>query len=362
MTINQKVTEDTSVTFKGWATMGDNTLKELTYHPRPLGPKDVEIEITHCGVCGSDIHTISGGWGPQQNVICGHEVVGKIAVLGDENVSAHKIGDLVGVGALVHSCRQCKECKAGFDQFCQHKVFTQSDFYKDERGGPSYGGFADRIRLNSEFAFKIPASIKPAEATSLFCAGITTYAPLKQHGAGPGKKVGIIGIGGLGHIGLQWARALNCDEVVAISTSDNKREEAKKLGATKFVNLKKPEEVEAAAESMDLVLCTSFAKDQDWGMLLSLVANHGKMVLLALPEVPLTIPANVIVQREVSLVGSLIGGKDVTQEMLEFAAEKNVRPWIEIMSMSDPMAAIKKVEAGHPRYRVVMETEAGARA
>jgi len=210
------------------------------------------------------------------------------------------------------------------------------------------------LRPGSSFCFILIAA-------PLLCAGITTYAPLIQYKAGPGKKVGVIGIGGLGHVAIQWAAALKCDEVVAISSSDSKREESKKLGATKFVNSKNEAEMKAAAQSMDIILCTSFDKNADWGALLSLVANNGKMVILALPEAPLTIEAGAFVQRQVSMVGSLIGGKKMTREMLDFAAKHNVRPWIEKMPMSDCNAAVKHVIEGHPRYRVVMETAAAAK-
>ncbi|KAG0248638.1 hypothetical protein BG011_010067 [Mortierella polycephala] len=355
-------TQDQSVTFNGWASTGTAHLKQWSYHPRPLGPKDVEMEISHCGICGSDIHTITSGWGELKNGPCisGHEIVGKVVAKGDS--SHHQIGDLVGVGAMVDSCDDCKECNNGFHQLCLVKGMTYNDTFKDGRGGLTYGGYADRVRVNGEFAFKIPSNISAAEAAPLLCAGVTTYSPLKAHGAGPGKTVGVIGIGGLGHLAIQWAHAMKCDEVVAISTSDNKREESKKLGASKFVNSKNPEEVAAAAKSMDIIICTSFDKNANWGELLQLVANRGKLVLLALPEAPLSIPANALLSREVSIVGSLIGGKEMVQEMLQFASEHNVRPWIEKMPMSDANAAIKRMMEGRPRYRIVMETEAASRA
>ncbi|KAF8975157.1 hypothetical protein BGZ46_009386 [Entomortierella lignicola] len=358
---NIKVSEDTSATFNGWASTGTAQLNKFSYHPRPLGPKDVEVEIKYCGICGSDIHTITSGWGELRLGPCivGHEIVGKVVAKGDD--SHHNVGDIVGVGAQVDSCGKCEECDKGYDQLCKKKAFTYNDTYKDGRGGLTYGGYADRVRVNSEFAFKVPAQISAAEAAPLFCAGVTTYAPLKHHGAGPGKRVGVIGIGGLGHLGIQWARALNCDEVVAISTSDSKREEATKLGATKFVNSKKPEDMKEAAQSMDIILCTSFATDTNWGEVLSLVANHGKLVLLALPEQPLSIPGGALITRHVSIVGSLIGGKIDINEMLQFAADKNVRPWIEKMPMSDANAAVKHMMEGRPHYRIVMETEAASR-
>ncbi|KAF9425830.1 hypothetical protein BGZ94_007181 [Podila epigama] len=360
MTIKYQPCEDKSTTFTGWASTGTAHLKKWSYHPRPLGPKDIEIEITHGGCCGSDIHTITSGWGELQlgPAIVGHEIVGKVAAAGPE--SGHKVGDLVGVGAMVDACGHCHECKNGNNQLCDKKAFTYNDTFKDGRGGLTYGGYADRVRVNGHYAYKLPDNISPAEAAPLFCAGVTTYAPLKRHGAGPNTRVGVIGIGGLGHLALQWAAALKCKEVVAISTSDNKREEAKKLGATKFINSKNPQEFKDAAHSLDLLVCSSFDKNADWGALLSLVANNGKLILLALPEAPLQIPAGALLTRQVSIVGSLIGGHNVTAEMLEFASKTGVRPWIEKMPMSDANAAIKHMMEGRPRYRVVMETEAAA--
>ncbi|KAI9242352.1 MAG: hypothetical protein BYD32DRAFT_483306 [Podila humilis] len=353
--------EDKSATFTGWASTGTATLKPWSYHPRPLGPKDVEIEITHGGCCGSDIHTITSGWGELTlgPVITGHEIIGKIAAAGPE--SGHQVGDVVGAGGLIDSCGQCVECERHQEQLCAQKTFVFNDTFKDGRGGLSYGGFADRIRANGDFVYKVPSNISPAEAAPLFCAGLTTYAPLRDHGAGPDKTLGVIGIGGLGHMAIQWAAAMKCKEVVAISTSDRKRDEAFKLGATKFINSKNPEEFKAALMSMDIVVCTSIDKNADWGELLSLVANGGKFIMLAMPESLMVIPPAALLFRQVSIVGSLIGGRNTTAEMLDFASKHNVRPWIEKMPMSDANAAIKHMMEGGPRYRVVMETEAGAK-
>ncbi|KAF9957373.1 hypothetical protein BGZ72_001863 [Mortierella alpina] len=359
MTANTVVSEDHSVSFHGWASTGTADLKPWSYHPRPLRPKDVEIEITHCGICGSDTLTITEAWGKLQHGPCipGHEIVGKVVAKGSQ--SHHDIGDLVGTGAMCDACGDCEQCTPGFDNYCRKRTFTYNDVFKDGRQGKSYGGYADRVRVNGEYAFKIPSKISAAEAAPLLCAGITTYAPLKLHGAGPGKTVGVIGIGGLGHLGIQFARAMGCDEIVAISTSDSKREEAKKLGATKFV--KNPEELASIAQSLDIILCTSYDKNQNWGELLDLVATRGTFHLLSLPETPLSIPGGAFLWRQVAMVGSAIGDKETVKEMLQFAAEHNVRPWIEKMPMSDPNAAVKHMMGGSPRYRIVMETEAASR-
>ncbi|KAG9319299.1 hypothetical protein KVV02_005017 [Mortierella alpina] len=361
MTSDTIISEDHSVSFHGWASTGTADLTPWSYHPRPLGPKDVEIEITHCGICGSDVLTITEAWGKLQHGPCipGHEIVGKVVAKGSQ--SHHEIGDLVGTGAMCDACGDCEQCTPGFDNYCQKRTFTYNDAFKDGRQGKSYGGYADRVRVNGEYAFKIPSEISAAEAAPLLCAGITTYAPLKLHGAGPGKTVGVIGIGGLGHLGIQFACAMGCDEIVAISTSDSKREEAKTLGATKFINSKNPEELASIAQSLDILLCTSYDKNQNWGELLDLVATRGTFHLLALPETPLSIPGGALLWRQVSMVGSAIGDKEAVKEMLQFAAEKNVRPWIEKMPMGDPNAALKHMMKGGPRYRIVMETEAASR-
>ncbi|KAG0333173.1 hypothetical protein BG000_009419 [Podila horticola] len=353
--------EDKSATFTGWAYTGSTTLKPWQYHPRPLGPKDVEIEITHGGCCGSDIHIISGRLvdrtiGP---IIAGHEIVGKVVAAGPE--SGHKIGDIVGAGYIADSCGVCEECISGQEPLCPKKSSVFNDRFKDERGGIPQGGFADRVRINGNFVFKVPANISPAEAAPLFCAGLTTYAPLKDHGAGPTKRVGVIGIGGLGHMALQWAAAMKCKEVVAISTSDRKRDEAFKLGATKFVNSKNPDEYKAAAGSIDLLLVAGIGKDANWDELLALVANHGTFVLLALPESIMAINAFPLILRQVNVTGSIVGGRRMTAEMLAFAAKHNVRPWIQKYPMANINEVVKLVIEGTPRYRAVLETEAAAR-
>ncbi|KAF9345201.1 hypothetical protein BGX34_004953 [Mortierella sp. NVP85] len=358
MSSNLQASQDLSATFHGWAATGNGTLEPFDYHPRPLGPKDVEVEISHCGICGSDVHIVNGEWGPPPHGPCvpGHEVVGKVAAIGSN--SHHKIGDLVAIGAQVQACGNCQYCNSDRANFCPQRTFTINDVYKDSLGGNSYGGFADRVRVNSDFAFKVPSELSAAEAAPLMCAGITTYAPLKRYGAGPDKTVGVVGIGGLGHLGIQWAHAMGAKEVVAISSSDRKREESVKLGATKYVNSKNPEDLKAASQSIDILLCTSFASETDWSQLLDLVATCGVLVILGVSSSNLNLPSSAILGRQLAIAGSMVGGRLLTQDMLEFAAKNNVRPWIKKMPMSDPNAAVKSVMNDSPRYRIVLEKEA----
>ncbi|KAF9104535.1 hypothetical protein BGX29_001709 [Mortierella sp. GBA35] len=363
MTVSNIIAEDLTTTFTGWASYGSLPLKKFSYHPRPLGPEDIEIEITHCGVCASDAHTTTGGWGELTLGPCivGHEIAGTIVAAGPKSVRS--VGESVAVGCIVDTCGgDCKDCKEGSDQLCKQAVYTYNNVYKDGSEAKTYGGYADRLRVKSKWAYKIPKEITTAEVAPLLCAGITTYAPLKKYGAGPGKKVGVLGVGGLGHLGIQWAAAMNADEVVAISTSDSKREEAKKLGATKFVNSKNEEERKSINRSLDIFLLTSNDRNTDWAELIEYVANKGILVLLALPEVPtIAVPPVSVVFREISIVGSMIAGLSLTQEMLEFAAKHGVRPWIEKMPMSDANAAMMHLLEGSPRYRIVLETEAATR-
>ncbi|KAG0316783.1 hypothetical protein BG000_004746 [Podila horticola] len=354
--------EDPSTTFTGWAAFPGckGVLQKWSYHPRPLTDDDIEIEITNCGICGSDIHFSTEGWGPlSRPSIPGHEIVGTVVARGAKN--KHQIGDRVGVGCIVSSCRDpappagCVQCQKGLDHMCENVTITFNAPYKDGRGGISEGGFADRMRVYSDYAFKIPSVITSAEAASFFCAGITTYTPLKRYKAGPGVRVGVIGIGGLGHIALQWARAMNCKEVVAVSGRDNKRDEAFQLGATKFINTSDPEQLKSALKSLDLCLCTNASKNNNWNDYLSLMAPLGQLVLLALPEEPITFAGSTMVNRDVAMVGCHLGTKADIEEMLEFAAKHGIRPWVEERGVGEINAACEDVHAGKPRYRIVLD-------
>ncbi|KAF8927283.1 chaperonin 10-like protein [Dissophora ornata] len=360
------ISEDKSATFTGWAAVpdGKGVLQKWSYHPRPLNEEDIEVEITHCGICGTDIHFSTEGWGTiTRPAIPGHEIVGTVVARGKKAV--HEIGDRVGVGCLVACCREpdlCDWCKKGEDQFCSKRVMTFNAPYKDGRGGISEGGFADRIRVYGDFAFKIPEEISSPEAASFFCAGITTYTPLKRYKAGPDTRIGVIGIGGLGHLALQFAKALGCKEIVAISGRDNKKEEAFSLGATKFINTSNKSQVEEAAQSLDLCLCTNGSKHNNWEEYLSLMAPLSNLVLLALPEVPISFKCSQMVRQDIAIVGSHLGSKRDIVEMLQFAAKHNVRPWVEKRPFEECNEACKDVHDGKPRYRIILEMDAAKKA
>ncbi|KAI9098256.1 putative mannitol dehydrogenase [Phlyctochytrium arcticum] len=329
-------------------------LKPWKYTPRPLGDDDVEITIDFCGICGSDLHTIDSGWYPTPYpVIVGHEIVGKIAAKGSK-VGHLNVGDRVGVGALCYGCFDCKDCNRGFDNCCDKKVWTYANKFAD--GEVSQGGYADRVRVQSKLTFKLPEKLDSASAAPLLCAGVTTYAPLKRHGAGPGKRVGVLGIGGLGHLGLQWARALGA-QVTAISHSPRKKDEALRLGAHEFLATGKGNEdaVKAAQASFDIILCTGHVPNDQWGTYLNLLDVGGKMIIVSLPEEPLAISPFSLTTKQVEVIGSSVGSRAEIEEMLAFAAEKDIKAQIEVVPLRDCQAAVERVRKGDVHYRFVLD-------
>ncbi|CAG8464779.1 6667_t:CDS:10 [Cetraspora pellucida] len=343
--------------FHGYAAFDkESELKPYSYTPKPLGDEDLEVGISHCGICGSDLHTMRSGWRPTlYPAILGHEIVGNILKKGSK-VSNFNIGDRVGISCQVHSCGECVECTTGYDQLCAKRVFTYNDMWKDAEGVPtkyqSQGGYSDKIRAHSRFVFHIPEEISSAEACPLLCAGLSTFAPLKRHKVGPGNKVGISGIGGLGHMAIQWAAKMGA-EVTAISHSE-KRDEAIKLGATHFLNISDPIDVKKFTHTQDIILSTSCNPQADWSKYMNLIKNHGTLILIGLPEAPLQIPVFAFM-RFVKVEGSLIGGSQEIKDMLAFAVKHNVRPWIQKIPMKDINEGIKIVRNGKAKYRVVLE-------
>ncbi|KAJ3328174.1 hypothetical protein HDU76_010462 [Blyttiomyces sp. JEL0837] len=324
------------------------------YTPRPLGEKDVEITISHCGICGSDIHTLDSGWGPSNytpGLTVGHEIVGTVSAVGAA-VTQHKIGDRVGVGAQVWGCLECNTCSKGHNNFCSRGVFTYNAKYED--GADAHGGYASHVRVQEDWAFTLPENLSNEVAAPLLCAGVTVFAPLRRYVTKPGMKVGVAGIGGLGHLALQFANALKA-EVVAISHSPNKKEEAATLGATDFVVLENEEDYKRTVGTIDVLIVTSFHAHESLDKIMSLVAPWGQAVMLAIPEAPLQVHAFSLIMGSKGLVGSLIGSTSEVKDMLSFAAEHNVKPWIQVHPMEQVNDAIALVRAGKPRYRVVLE-------
>ena len=331
-------------------------LAPLHIERREVGAKDVQIEILFCGVCHSDLHTARNEW---QNsvypVVPGHEIVGRVIKVGAD-VKAFKAGDLAGVGCLVDSCRVCPDCLDGLEQYCDGEVFTYNSEDKNfkDAGKMTYGGYSSQIVVDEHFVLRISDKLNLAEVAPLLCAGITTYSPLKHWKVGPGSKVGIVGLGGLGHMGVKLAHAMGA-HVVLFTTSASKVADAKRLGADEVVISKNPDEMQAHLKSFDFILNT-VAAAHNLDVFTELLKRDGTMCLNGVPEHSHPSPSifNLIFKRR-QIAGSLIGGIKETQEMLDFCAEHNITSDIEIIAMKDINEAYERMIKGDVKYRFVID-------
>lgn len=320
-------------------------------------PADNEIyfEIKYAGICHSDIHTARGEWGPATYpLVPGHELVGVVTKVGSA-VTRFQVGDKVGVGCMFASCKDCEYCRAGEEQFCNnpHAYFT---YGRDAQGNPTTGGYAQGFTVREDFACRIPDSIPFETSAPLLCAGITTYSPLKRWGAGPGKKVAVLGMGGLGHMGVQIAAAMGA-EVHVISHSRSKEADGLRLGASYYHASSEEGALAALASTFDVILCTVSASDLDYTAYIRALKPYGVFVDVGLPEVPASISLSALVGGNKILAGSNIGGIAETQEMLDFCAEHGIHPVVEMIGGEDITEAYNKVTASQVRYRYVIDTE-----
>ncbi|MCE6951279.1 NAD(P)-dependent alcohol dehydrogenase [Cereibacter sphaeroides] len=329
-------------------------LEPMDITRRTVGAHDVQIEILFCGICHSDLHQARSEWaGTLYPCVPGHEIVGRVAEVG-AHVTAHKPGDLVGVGCIVDSCRHCAECDQGLENYCDGMVGT----YNGQTGDPpghTLGGYSQQVVVHEHYVLKIAHPEEQLAAVApLLCAGITTWSPLRHWGAGPGRKVGIVGIGGLGHMGIKLARALGA-HVVAFTTSEGKREDALKLGADEVVVSRDAGAMGAHAQSFDLILNT-VAAPHDLDAFLTLLKRDGTMTLVGAPATPHPSPNvfNFIMRRR-SLAGSMIGGIPETQEMLDFCAEHGITADIEMIRAEEIETAYERMLKGEVKYRFVMD-------
>ncbi|KAK4149673.1 chaperonin 10-like protein [Chaetomidium leptoderma] len=358
--------------FEGWLGLdpsaAEGNMQWGEFEPKAWEETDVDIKITHCGVCGSDLHTLRSGWGPAKYPCCvGHEIVGTAVRVGSKAEGGIKVGDRVGVGAQSDSCQgrkgDCEACASGMENYCQvHHVGTYNGIYLN--GSKSFGGYALYHRAPSHFVVKIPDAISSAEAAPMLCGGVTTYTPLKHHGVGPGKTVGIIGLGGLGHFGVLWAKALKADKVVVISRSSAKKDDALKMGADEFVaTAEDPDWAKKHASTLDVIVCTVSSSSMPLMQYLSLLRFDGTFVQVGAPEDGLpTIQQFPLLFKRLKITGSLIGSPRDIREMLELAADQKVKPWIEEIPMKDANKAIVDFDAGKPRYRYVLSNEQQVKA
>jgi len=326
-------------------------MKSFKFERRNLGPADVQIDILFCGVCHSDLHTINGDWGPQNYpLVPGHEIVGRVESIGNK-VGKYKVGDLVGVGCFVDSCRSCAPCKDGEQQYCEKgAMFTYGA--QDANGGFTQGGYSTKIVVDENYVLSIPDGIPLANAAPLLCAGITTYSPLKHWNVKKGDKVGVVGLGGLGHMAVKLAAAMGA-EVTVFSTSENKKADAMKLGAHNFVVTKNPDQLKSAANTLNLILDTVSA-GHDYNLYLNLLKKDGTMVLLGLPA-PQAVSAGSVIMKRRSLAGSLIGGIPETQEMLNFCAKHKISADIEVIPMDKINESFVRMLKGDVHYRFVID-------
>jgi uncharacterized zinc-type alcohol dehydrogenase-like protein len=337
------------------ATSATGPLAKTTIERRDVGPHDVAFDIKFAGICHSDIHTVRGEWGePNYPVVAGHEIAGVVTEVGS-GVTKYKVGDHVGVGCFVDSCRECDNCKAGLEQYCTGEggmVGTYNATGKD--GTPTYGGYSQAFVIDENYALRIPDSIPLDKAAPLLCAGITLYSPLHHWGAGPGKKVAIVGLGGLGHMGVKIAHAMGA-EVTVLSQSLKKMEDGLRLGADEYYATSDPETFSKLANKFDLIVNTVSAS-LDLSAYLGLLATDGTLVEVGAPEKPMQVPFFPLGTLRRSLAGSMIGGIKETQEMLDFCAEHDVTPEIEVIAADYVNEAYERVLASDVRYRFVIDT------
>ncbi|HTL67542.1 MAG TPA: NAD(P)-dependent alcohol dehydrogenase [Lacunisphaera sp.] len=327
-------------------------LRAATIERRQPGPRDLRVQIQYCGVCHSDLHYARNEWGfTQYPAVPGHEIVGRVTEV-DAGVTKFKVGDTVGVGCLVNSCRTCPECRAGYEQYCNQMVMTYGST-DPVLGGGTLGGYAQSIVVTEEFVLRMPSNLDLAAAAPLLCAGITTYSPLRHWGAGPGKKVGVVGLGGLGHMGVKFARAFGA-HVVLFTTSPGKAADARRLGAHEVVVSTDAAQMQAQAGSFDFILdCVS--AQHDINAYLELLKRDGNLTLVGAPQHPLPVAPFPLIFRRRSFSGSLIGGLPETQEMLDFCGTHNITCDIEMIRMDQINEAYERMLKSDVKYRFVID-------
>ncbi len=337
------------------AQAADAPLAPFAFERRDPLPTDVEIDILYCGVCHSDLHTARNEWkGTTYPVVPGHEIVGRVTRVGSE-VKGFKAGDLAGVGCLVDSCRTCPDCKDGLEQYCTGgMVFTYNSPDKHMPGKQTYGGYSTRVVVDHHFVLHVPKNLDLKGVGPLLCAGITTYSPIRHWKVGKGQKVGVVGLGGLGHMGVKFAHAFGAHTVL-FTTSPGKAADAKRLGADEVVVSKNADEMAAHANSFDFILNT-VAASHDLDAFTALLKRDGTMVLVGVPEHPHPSPSvgNLIFRRR-AIAGSLIGGIAETQEMLDFCGEKGIVSDVEVIPMDGINTAYERMLKGDVKYRFVID-------
>lgn len=334
------------------AATAKDPLKPMQIQRREPGPNDVLIDIHYCGVCHSDIHQARDEWGGSIfPMVPGHEIAGKVSKVGSE-VKNFKVGDSVGVGCMVDSCRECDCCEQHLEQFCDKgAVYTYNAKEKD--GTPTYGGYSTQVVVDEKYVLRMPANLPLDKAAPLLCAGITTYSPLRHWKVKKGDQVGVIGLGGLGHMAIKLAAAMGA-EVTVFSTSASKKADAIKLGAKHFVNTKEPDALKNLANHFDFIINTASGVT-DLNQYINLLKLDSTMVLVGVPEKPAALGAGTLIGRRRAVAGSLIGGIKETQEMLDFCGKNNITSDIEIIPIDKINEAYERMLKGDVHYRFVID-------
>ncbi|MHB1927231.1 MAG: NAD(P)-dependent alcohol dehydrogenase [Leptospirillum sp.] len=342
------------ISTKGVATHGPkDALKPFSFERRDVGPDDVLIDIAYCGICHSDIHQARNEWGQSTYpMVPGHEIVGRVSQVGS-SVRGFKVGDVAGVGCFVDSCGVCPSCREGEEQYCdQGPVWTYNSVEKDGKT-KTYGGYSQKIVVKEKYCLRVSPDLPLSHVAPLLCAGITTYSPLRHFGVKAGDRVGVVGLGGLGHMGVKLASSMGA-HVTVFSTSDKKAADAKRLGAESFVVTRDPKNFGPLANSLDFILDTVSAP-HDMNAYLNLLRRDGQLVFVGVPEKPLEIHPFALIGKRRRMAASLIGGIRETQEMLDYCASKGITSDVEVIGVDRIGEAYDRTVKGDVRYRFVID-------
>lgn len=328
-------------------------LSGFNFNRRDVGAHDVQIEILYCGVCHSDLHQVRNEWGNSIfPMVPGHEIVGRVTAIGN-HVKKFKVGGLAGVGCFVDSCRTCPNCLAGVEQYCDNSLSGTYNAYEQDGKTPTYGGYSTQIVVDENYTLHISGKLALEGVAPLLCAGITTYSPLRHVGVGKGHKVAVLGLGGLGHMGVKFAKAFGA-EVTMLSSSRSKEADAKRLGAHHFALTSDAATMSSLQNSFDFILNTVSAP-HDYNTYLNLLRTNGTMIVVGAPPAPAQIPAFNLIMKRRSIIGSLIGGIKETQEMLDYCAEHNIVSDVEVIPVQQINDAYERMLKADVRYRFVID-------
>jgi uncharacterized zinc-type alcohol dehydrogenase-like protein len=339
---------------KGYAAQSaTDALAPFSFQRREVQAHDIQIDILYCGVCHSDIHQVRNEWGGSiYPMVPGHEIVGRVLRTGDR-VTKFKTGDLVGVGCFVDSCRECVQCKAGQEQYCEKGMSPTYNGYEQDGKTPTLGGYSTQIVVDENYVLRVSPNLPLEGVAPLLCAGITTYSPLRHWNVGKGHKIGVLGLGGLGHMGVKLAAAFGA-EVTMLSTSPSKEKDAKRLGAHRFALTSNPEVFKQYDRYFDFILDTVSAQ-HDYEKYLGTLKTDGTLIMVGLPPEPMAVPASSLVPRRRSIAGSMIGGIAETQEMLDFCAAHNITSDVEVVPIQQINEAYERTMKGQVKYRFVID-------